>query len=145
MHVYDIYEPLRLALQTHGTLKANVKIIPIVISRTCIFHVKTLAEIAQLISFKEEPPDELAFKQLPITAKRIGRNGAPRTCTRMAISYIKKLEKDPHHEKKNGHKHFNLSTEVLCPKTLLILAAGAEEEDVEQEDVVYTVGSFSLP
>jgi hypothetical protein len=31
-HVYDIYEPLRLALQAHGSLKAGVKIIPTVIS-----------------------------------------------------------------------------------------------------------------
>jgi hypothetical protein len=70
-HIYDIYEPLRQALQTHGTLKADIKIIPIVISRTGTFHVKTLAEIAQLVSFAEEPPDELIFKQLPPTAKRI--------------------------------------------------------------------------
>ncbi len=70
-HIYDIYEPLRLALQAHGTLKADVKIIPIVISRTGTFHVKTLAEIAQLVSFKEKPPDELTYKQLPNTAKRI--------------------------------------------------------------------------
>jgi hypothetical protein len=33
--------------------------------------VKILAEIAQLVSFKEEPPDELTFKQLPLTAKII--------------------------------------------------------------------------
>ena len=70
-HVYDIYEPLQLALQTHGTLKASVKIIPIVISRTGTFHVKTLAEIAKLVSFSEEPPHELTLKQLPPTAKRI--------------------------------------------------------------------------
>ena len=47
--VYDIYEPLQLALQTYGTLKASVKIVPIVIGRTVTFHVKTLGEIAQLI------------------------------------------------------------------------------------------------
>jgi len=70
-HIYDIYEPLRLALQTHGTLKVKIKIILIVISRTCTFHVKTLAEIAQLVSFKEEPPDELTFKQVTLPAKRI--------------------------------------------------------------------------
>ena len=52
-HVYDIYELLRLALQTYGTLKAVVKIIHIVISRAGTFHVKTLAKIAQLVSFKE--------------------------------------------------------------------------------------------
>ena len=54
-HIYDIYESLRLALQTHGTLKAEVKIIPIVISRTGTFHVKTLAEIAQFVSFSKDP------------------------------------------------------------------------------------------
>jgi hypothetical protein len=70
-HIYAIYDPLRLALQTYGTLKAEVKIIPIVISRTYTFHVKTLAEIVQLVSFKEEPPDALTFKQLTPTAKRI--------------------------------------------------------------------------
>jgi hypothetical protein len=69
-HIHEIYEPLRQALQTHGTLKANVKIIPIVISRTGTFHVKTLAEISQLVSFAEEPPDELTFKQLSPTAKK---------------------------------------------------------------------------
>ena len=70
-HIYDIYEPLRLALQTHGTLKADIKIIPIVIRRTGTFHVKKLAEIAQIVSLKEEPPDELTFKQLLIPGKRI--------------------------------------------------------------------------
>jgi hypothetical protein len=70
-YIYDLYEPLRLAIQTYGTLKADVKIIPIVISRTGTFHVKTLAEIAQLVSFKENPPDKLTYKQLPNTAKRI--------------------------------------------------------------------------
>ena len=70
-HIYAIYEPLRLALQTYGTLKAKGQIIPIVISRTCTFHVKTLAEIAELVSFKEEPADECTFKQPPPTAKRI--------------------------------------------------------------------------
>jgi hypothetical protein len=49
----------------------EVKIIPVVISRTCALHVKTLAEIAQLVSFKEEPPDELTFKQLLLTDKKI--------------------------------------------------------------------------
>jgi hypothetical protein len=70
-HIYDIYEPLRQALQTHGTLKADIKIIPIVISRTGTFNVKTLAEIAQLISLDEEPPDALTYKQLPKPAQQI--------------------------------------------------------------------------
>jgi hypothetical protein len=67
--IYTIYEPLKQALQTHGTLKAYIKIIPIVISRTGTFNVKTLAEIAQLISFDEEPPDALTYKQLPKPAQ----------------------------------------------------------------------------
>jgi hypothetical protein len=65
-HVYATYEPLRLLFQTHGTLKADVKIIRIVISRIGTFHVKTIAEISQLVSCNEEPPDELIFKQLRI-------------------------------------------------------------------------------
>jgi hypothetical protein len=39
----------------------------------------------------------------------------------------------------------NLSTEYVCPKTLLNLAAGAEEEDVEQEDMAYTTGNLRVP
>jgi hypothetical protein len=63
----------------------------------------------------------------------------------MAIAYIQKLKKYLHHKNKNGHKHINLSTEDLCPKTSLTLAAGAEEEDIDQADMAYTAGSFSLP
>jgi hypothetical protein len=63
----------------------------------------------------------------------------------MALLYIKKLKKEPHHKNKNDHKHLNLSNEGLCPKTLLILGAEAEEEDVEQEDMAYRAGSFSFP
>ena len=40
-HVYNIYEPLRIALQTYGTLKADVKFIPIVISRSGTLDVKS--------------------------------------------------------------------------------------------------------
>ena len=49
--IYNIYEPLKQALQNYGTLKADIKIIPIVISRTDTFHVRTLAEISQLVTF----------------------------------------------------------------------------------------------
>jgi ADP-glucose pyrophosphorylase len=70
-HIHTIYEPLKQALQTHGTLKADIKIIPIVIRRTRTFNVKTLAENAQLVSFKEDPADTLTYKQLPRPAKKI--------------------------------------------------------------------------
>ncbi len=103
-HIYEIYEPLRQALQTHGTLKAEIKIIPVVISRTGTFHIKTLAKIAQLVSFTEEPPDELTFKPLPLTAIR-NRNGTPRTCTGMAILHIQNLKKDLHHKDKKDRNH----------------------------------------
>jgi len=46
---------------------------------------------------------------------------------------------------KNGHEHLNFCTEDLCPKKLLILATGAEEEDVKQENMVHTAGIVSLP
>jgi len=64
-HNYVIYEPLKLAHQTHGTIKADIKLIPIGINRTCTFNVKTLAEIAQLVSYNDEPPDTITYKQLP--------------------------------------------------------------------------------
>jgi hypothetical protein len=70
-HIYILYEPLQLALQIHGTIKANIKIIPIVISRTSTFNVKTLAEIAQFVSYTEEPPGIMTYKQLPKQAKHI--------------------------------------------------------------------------
>ena len=70
-HIYDIYDPLRLALQTNGTLKSDIRIIPNVINRIGSFHVKPLAENAQLVSFKEEPRNYLSFKQLPTTAKQL--------------------------------------------------------------------------
>ncbi len=70
-HIYTLYEPLKQALQTYGTFTADVRIIPIVISKTDIFNVKTLAEIAQLVSFDEEPPDKLTYKQLPKPSQQI--------------------------------------------------------------------------
>jgi hypothetical protein len=81
--IYDIYELLKVALQTHGTLKTEVKIIPIVISIAGTFNVKTLAEIAQLVSLKEEPPDVVSFEQLSTTKKSqyhfmyMHKNGSP--------------------------------------------------------------------
>jgi hypothetical protein len=70
-HIHTIYEPLKQALQTYGTLKADIEIISIVLSITCTFNVKTLVEIVQLVSFHEEPSDAMTYKQLPIPAKKI--------------------------------------------------------------------------
>ena len=72
-HILELYEPLRRAIMLHATgeWKATVQVIPIVISRTGSFHVKTLAAIAQLVSFQEEPPDTMTYKQLPRNAQHI--------------------------------------------------------------------------
>jgi hypothetical protein len=48
-----------------------VHIIPTVISITGNFHTSTLAEIAQLVSFKENPPDNITYKSLPPQAQTI--------------------------------------------------------------------------
>ena len=70
-HIYTTYEPLKKAIQDHGHWHDPVVIIPIVISRTGTFHIKTLAEIAQLISPDEVPPDGLTYKDLTPTARRV--------------------------------------------------------------------------
>jgi hypothetical protein len=72
-HIYKLYEPLKQAIMLHatGAWKVEVQIIPIVISRTGSFHVKTLAEIAQLVSFQEEPPDVMTYRQLPRNDQKI--------------------------------------------------------------------------
>ena len=66
-----LYNPLRQAIMDHGQWQGDIDIIPIVISRTGSFNTKTLAEIAQLISFTEEPPEEMTYRQMPPAAKRI--------------------------------------------------------------------------
>ena len=51
-NIHNIYEPLKQAIMRHNRKqRIQVQIIPIVISRTGNFHTKTLAEIAQLVSF----------------------------------------------------------------------------------------------
>ena len=69
--IREIYADLRDAILQHGWWEADIEIIPIVISRTGSFHIQTLAELAQLVSFEEEPPDEMTYKDLPLAAKRI--------------------------------------------------------------------------
>jgi len=69
-HIHIIYEPLYQTLQTRGTINADIKIIPIVISIFGTFNFKTLAEIIQLVSIKEEPLEALTYKHLPKPAKK---------------------------------------------------------------------------
>jgi len=78
-------------------MKAEIKVIPIVICRAGTFNVKTIAEIAQLISFKKEPLDALTYKQLPKTEKK-KRHGTTCPRTRMALAHLKNLKVNPHHK-----------------------------------------------
>ena len=48
-----------------------VQIITIVISKTGSVHTRTLAEIAQLVLFKKNPPKILTYKSLPPQAQTI--------------------------------------------------------------------------
>jgi hypothetical protein len=65
-NIHNIYEPLKHAIMRHNRkTRLQVQIIPIVISRTGNFHTRTLAEIAQLVSFHENPPDNITYKSLP--------------------------------------------------------------------------------
>jgi hypothetical protein len=89
--IYNIYEQLKHALQLHGTLKAGIIIIPIVISRTGTFNVRTLAEIAQLVSLREEPPDTLTYKQLPKPSQKIAM--ALHIHAQEWLSYISKISR----------------------------------------------------
>jgi hypothetical protein len=70
-HIHTIYAPLKEAIQLHNNGRLQVEVIPIVISRTGNFHTRTLAEIFQLVSFKETPPDTLPYKSLPPQAQTI--------------------------------------------------------------------------
>ena len=71
-NIHNIYEPLKQAIMRHNRKnRLQVQIIPIVISRTGNFHTKTMAEIAQLVSFQENPPDTLTYKTLPPQAQSI--------------------------------------------------------------------------
>ena len=47
--------------------------------------------------------------------------------------------------RQKGRKLQTSVKDNLWPKALLIWAAGAEEEDVEQEDVAYMAGNTRLP
>jgi hypothetical protein len=60
------------------------------------------------------------------------------------LSHISKTSRKILTTKTKRPQTLNLSAENLYPKTLLILAAGAEEEDVEQDDMAYTAGSLRL-
>ena len=70
-NIHNIYEPLKQAIIRHNRKTKLVQIIPIVTSRTGNFYTRTLAEIAPLVSFKENPPDNITYKSLPTQAQTI--------------------------------------------------------------------------
>ena len=70
-HIHTINEPLKQAIQLHNNGRIQVEVIPIVISRTRNFHTRTLAEIAQLVSLKQNQPDALTYKHIPHQAQTI--------------------------------------------------------------------------
>ena len=113
-------------MQTHGRLKADIKIIPIGISRTCTFNVKTLAKIAQLVSYKEEPPDLMTYKHLPKPAKHIDMALHTYTRTRMAITYLPEFSQETHDKIKDTKIcHHNIAMKTYRLKTISTLAAGS--------------------
>ena len=70
-HIHTIYAPLEQAIELHNNGRLQVEVISIAISRTWNFHTRTLAEITQLVSFKENPPDALTYKSLSTQAQTI--------------------------------------------------------------------------
>jgi len=69
-NIHNIYVPLKQAIMRHNIKKKlRVQIIPIIISITSNFHMRTLADIAQLVSFNENPRDALTYKSLPTQGK----------------------------------------------------------------------------
>jgi hypothetical protein len=68
-NIYAIYAPLKQAILQYNNGLLQVEVITIVIHRTCNFHTRTMVEIAQLVSFKENPPNTLTYKSLPPQAQ----------------------------------------------------------------------------
>ena len=71
--IKQLYEPLKRSILEHGWWDDPIDIIPIVLSRTGSFHVKTLGEIAQLVSWQEEPPPITKYKDLTRDARKIAQ------------------------------------------------------------------------
>ena len=70
-NIHTIHEPLKHAILLQNKGRLQVQIIPIVISMTCNFQTRPIAKIAQLISFKENPPDSLTYKTIPKQSQTI--------------------------------------------------------------------------
>ena len=83
--IHTIYAPLKQAIQLRNNGRLQVEVIPMVIGKTSNFYTRTLAEIAQLVSFKENPPKSLTYKLISSQAQTIAislhihthKNGSP--------------------------------------------------------------------
>ena len=96
------------------------------ISITGTFDVKTLVEIAQLVSFNEEPPDALTNKQLPRLAQK-NSHGSTRPRTIMALTYLSNFKENPHHKTEiQTLNRKRLDSKTHSPKTHHALAAESE-------------------
>ena len=107
-NIHNIYAPLKQALQLHNKRKLEVQIITIDISRTSTFRTRTLAKIAQLVSFKENPPYTLTYKTLP--KKETNSHGTTRTHTRMLAimsEILKSIINHPHKLSKSANHNKN--------------------------------------
>jgi hypothetical protein len=125
-HIYNIYEPLKQVLQIHGTLKAEIIIIPIVISKTGTFNVRTLAKIAQLVSFREEPSDTLTYKQLPNQHKKMQWRYTSTHKNGSHISPKSQEKASSRKQRPNLHRKKHLAVTHLT-KNIHLLAAGSGE------------------
>jgi len=70
-HIHTIYAPLKKVTQLHNNDRLQAQVIRVVRSKTGNFHTRTFAEIAQLVSFKENPPDTVTYKSQPHQAHTI--------------------------------------------------------------------------
>ncbi len=105
-NIHNICELLKLAiLRQSKKQRIEVQIIPIVISRTGNFYKKTMAEIAQLFSFQENPPDKHTYQTLPTQAQSITM--AIHVHAREWLTLISKVLKNKSHTKNTNTKALN--------------------------------------
>jgi hypothetical protein len=84
-----------------------VQIIPIVISRTGNFFTSTLAELAQLVSFKENPPDNITYKSLPPQAQTIAM--AIHVHAQEWLTLMSKVSRSPLTHRRKTKKHSTIN------------------------------------
>ena len=103
-NIRNIYEPLKHVIMRHDTkTRLQVKLIPIVISRTGNFHTRTLAEIPQLVSFKENPRDKKTYKSLQTQAQTVAM--AIHVHAQEWLTFMSKVSRSTLTQRKKTTKH----------------------------------------